>query len=208
MCARRQDQLIGGDGGALQPPGQLVGEQDVGELGLVVGLRAGVGPFALQVVEVDLPHGLRVGRDRDDAGRSALHQAVAEQVGEQERREMVEGEGVLESVGGDVSSVQYPPTFSSDRTRGSRAATQRRVDRAHRALPASSEMSGASVLSTPLGWSVGCSRNSLTSRFPVLPWDLPQVKEGTSHSRSEPPSVTGTTSLLALDGALINDRSR
>jgi hypothetical protein len=33
---------IGRDGGASQPPGQLVGEQDVGELGLVVGARPGI----------------------------------------------------------------------------------------------------------------------------------------------------------------------
>jgi hypothetical protein len=29
------------------------------------------------------------------------------------------------------------------------------------------------------------SQNSLTTRFPALPRDLPQVKSGTSHSRSE-----------------------
>src|SRR5690348_4254544 len=35
-------QGVGGDGHAVQPPGQLVAEQDVGQLGLVVGPRAGV----------------------------------------------------------------------------------------------------------------------------------------------------------------------
>ena len=35
-------QRMGGDGGALKPPGQLVGEQDVGQLGLVVGPRGGI----------------------------------------------------------------------------------------------------------------------------------------------------------------------
>jgi hypothetical protein len=35
------------------------------------------------------------------------------------------------------------------------------------------------------GW-VGCSQNSLTTRFPALLGDLPQVKRGTSHSWSEP----------------------
>src|SRR3954451_14604881 len=59
-------------------------------------------------------------------------------------------------------------------------------------------MSGASVLRTPLGWSVGwsgrlvgCLENSLTVRFLPLPGDLPQVKRGTSHSRSEAVSRTG-----------------
>ena len=98
-------QRVGGDGAGRQPPGQLVGEQDVGELGLVVGPCAGVGPFALEVVEVDPPHGLRVGGDRDHAGRCALLQPVEQQVGEQERREVVEGEGVLEPVGRDVPGV-------------------------------------------------------------------------------------------------------
>jgi hypothetical protein len=32
---------------------------------------------------------------------------------------------------------------------------------------------------------VGCSQNSLTTGFPALQDDLPQVKRGTSHSRSE-----------------------
>jgi len=35
-------QRVGGDGGSVEPPGQLVAEQDVGELGLVVGPCAGV----------------------------------------------------------------------------------------------------------------------------------------------------------------------
>jgi hypothetical protein len=39
---------IGGDAGGLQPPGQFVREQEVCELGLVVGRCTGVGPFALQ----------------------------------------------------------------------------------------------------------------------------------------------------------------
>jgi hypothetical protein len=49
----------------LQPPGQLAGEHDVGELGLAVGLGAGVAPFTLEVSEVDAPRGLRMGRNRD-----------------------------------------------------------------------------------------------------------------------------------------------
>ena len=62
--------------------GQLVREQDVGQLGLVVSARTQVGPFALEVVEVDPSQGLRVGSNRDHAGRGALLQPVEEQVGE------------------------------------------------------------------------------------------------------------------------------
>ena len=101
-------QRVGGDAAGVQPPGQLVGEQDVGELGLVVGPRAGVGPFALQVVEVDPAQLVRVGGDRDHPGRGALLEPVEEQVGEQERREMVEREGALEPVSGDVPGVPVP----------------------------------------------------------------------------------------------------
>src|ERR1039458_7467551 len=78
------------------------------ELGLVVGPCAGVGPFPLEVVEVDSPDGLHVGRDRDHAGRGAPLELVEEQAGEQEGREMVEGEGALEPVSGDVPGVPVP----------------------------------------------------------------------------------------------------
>lgn len=40
-----------------------------------------------------------------------------------------------------------------------------------------------------VGRSVGCSQNSLTSRFAALLEDLPQVKRGTSHSSSGRNSV-------------------
>src|SRR6266540_1538634 len=109
-CARHAGmQRVGGDEAALQPAGQLVGEQDVGELGLAVGPCAGPGTFALEVVEVDSPLGVRVGGDRDHAGWGALVQPVEEEIGEQERRQMVEGEGALEPVSGDVPGVPVPP---------------------------------------------------------------------------------------------------
>ena len=47
--------------------------------------------------------------DRDHAGRGALLQPVEQQVREQERREVVEGEGALEPVGGEVPGVPVPP---------------------------------------------------------------------------------------------------
>ncbi len=36
------------------------------------------------------------------------------------------------------------------------------------------------------GRSVGCSQNSLTTRFPALPDDFPQVKRSTFHSGARP----------------------
>jgi hypothetical protein len=47
-------------------------------------------------------------------------------------------------------------------------------------------MSERLVLRTPLGWLVGCSQISLTTRNLALLGDLPQVKRGTSHTWSEP----------------------
>jgi len=41
----------------------------------------------------------------DDARRGVLGQPVQEQVGQQERREVVQREGVLEPVSGDVPAV-------------------------------------------------------------------------------------------------------
>jgi hypothetical protein len=96
---------VGRDRGGREPAGEFVGEQDVRELGLVVRPCTGVGAFALQVVELDAAHGMRVGGDGDHPGRGAVPQPVQEQVGEQERREMVECERALEPVGGDVPAV-------------------------------------------------------------------------------------------------------
>jgi len=74
----------------------------------VVGPRPGAGPLALQVVEVDPSPCVRVGRHGDHPGRAGLLHAVQEQVGEQERREMVDRKGASQPVGGDVPSVPVP----------------------------------------------------------------------------------------------------
>jgi hypothetical protein len=75
------------------------------ELGLVVGAGSGVVPFALQVVEVDATEDLGVGGDGDNASVFAAFQSVQEKGGEQEWREVVDGESALEPVVGDVSAV-------------------------------------------------------------------------------------------------------
>src|SRR5215208_568034 len=101
-------QRVGRDGRVLKPPGQLVAEQYVGELGLVVSTCPGVDPCALEVVEVDAPLGVGVGGHRYDAGWDALLQPVQQQGGEQERREMINGEGSLQPVGGGVPGIPVP----------------------------------------------------------------------------------------------------
>ena len=108
-------QRIGGDRAGWDPAGQLVGEQDVGQLGLAVGPCRGIRP---------LPLGLGVGGDGDHPRRGALLQSVEEQVGEQERRQMVEGEGALQPAGGDVAGVPVPPALlASTSIRGRRWRT-------------------------------------------------------------------------------------
>ena len=74
----------------------------------VVGPRPGAGPLALQVVEVDPSPCVRVGRHGDHPGRAGLLHAVQEQVGEQERREMVDRKGASQPVGG-AHRLESPP---------------------------------------------------------------------------------------------------
>jgi hypothetical protein len=59
----------------------------------------------LEVVKVDAPLRVSVGGDRDHARRGALLEPLDEQLGEQERGQMVQGEGVLETVYRDPSGV-------------------------------------------------------------------------------------------------------
>ena len=66
--------------------------------------------LSLEVVEVDAPQGFRVGGESDYPGRFVgLRQSVQEEVGKQERCQMVEGEGVLQPVCCDVPGVPVPP---------------------------------------------------------------------------------------------------
>ena len=98
----------GRDAGALEAAGQLVGEHDVGELGLVVGALSGVVASALQVVELDAAHRLCAGGDGDDPCGCAGLEPIQQQVGEQERGEVVEGERALQAVGGQVAVRPEP----------------------------------------------------------------------------------------------------
>ena len=92
----------GRDARTPQTAGQLDGEHDVGELGLVVGTLSGVVASALQVVEVDAAQALCAGRNRDDPRRCAGFEPIKEQVGEEERRQVVEGKRVLLAIGRQV----------------------------------------------------------------------------------------------------------
>jgi hypothetical protein len=79
----------------------------------------GVVPLALQVIEVQPALGVGAGGDGDDPGGRAGGEPVQQQAGEQEGREVVEREGVLEAVGGDVPVGQNPPALlTSTSSRG------------------------------------------------------------------------------------------
>ena len=102
LAERRADhsgvERVRRDARPLEPAGQLVGEQDVGQLGLVVRALTAVAPLALEVVEVDAAHGLRARRDGDDPGRGGGPEPVQQQVRQQERREVVDRERALQTV--------------------------------------------------------------------------------------------------------------
>jgi hypothetical protein len=68
----------------------------------------GVVPLALQIIEVQPALGVGAGGDGDDPGGRAGGKPVQQQAGQQERREVVEREGVLEAIGGDVPAAPEP----------------------------------------------------------------------------------------------------
>ena len=62
-------EAVGGDAGSLQTAGELVGEEDVGELGLPVDLAGGVVAVGPEVVEIERAFAVYLRRDGDDPGR-------------------------------------------------------------------------------------------------------------------------------------------
>ena len=91
---------VGGHPGACQPLGQLGGEQDVGQLGSSVDLHLVIRVFGHQVVEDHAFAGEIVSSRShvDDTGRSRLDQPLLQQLGEEERSEVVDGERGLVAV--------------------------------------------------------------------------------------------------------------
>jgi hypothetical protein len=91
-----------------QPTGELIGEHHVGQLRLAVGAVSGVPPLAHQVAEVNLSLAVRPGRHGDDPCRCASDKPIPQQARQQVRREVVEGECVLQPVGGHVAMCPEP----------------------------------------------------------------------------------------------------
>ena len=65
----------------------------------------------MQVVEVDPALSVGVGRDHDHPSPAARLEPAEDQVREQERREVVDGERPLDPVGVTWRVCQYPPTL-------------------------------------------------------------------------------------------------
>src|SRR5437763_1893985 len=83
-------------------PRRLGGGQDVGQFGLAVHAHTPVALRVLEIVEVEPTARAAVGarRDVDDARRRAGLDAIEQQVGEEERPQVVDREGALQSVDG------------------------------------------------------------------------------------------------------------
>ncbi len=77
---------------------QFSREQDVGELGLAVALEAAIGALGIQVRERYARTLMRRRCGGDDPGRRTRLQAVAQQRGQQEGREVVDRPGQLDAV--------------------------------------------------------------------------------------------------------------
>lgn len=98
-------EAVAGDAGALQPVGQLPGEQHVAQLAVAVGLKVVPGglsghhvPAGSQQREVDVAKAVQeCGHGDHPAGR-ALLQSLQEQVGEQEVTQVVHAERHSETV--------------------------------------------------------------------------------------------------------------
>ena len=194
-------QRVGGHPRCRQSPRQLVGEQHVGELGLVVGARTRVGPFALEVVEVDPAHGLRVGGDGDHPA-GALSEPVEQQVGQQERGEVVEREGALEAVGGDVPGVPVPADVVDQHVDPGRPCEH--LLRASRRTSAWEDMS-ATKTSTCAPWPRG-SRARCPRRVAVPAGDRDPGAEPArpiAVALPMPPVAPVTTTVLPVIGAVL-----
>jgi hypothetical protein len=76
------------------------------QLGGAVDAHGRVGALGLKVLEVEAPARVGVGGGGHDAPAA---EAIAQQVGEQEGREMVQGKGLLEALGGVPAGAEQGP---------------------------------------------------------------------------------------------------
>src|SRR5690348_12972116 len=91
-------QRVGRHPGSVQLPRQLIREEDIGELRFAVDAEGEVAAAVLHIVEGNVGAGMHGGGDGDDAGGRAGFQRLEQQVGQQERREVIERERHLNAV--------------------------------------------------------------------------------------------------------------
>src|SRR5207237_7379314 len=94
--------------GAVQTPGQLVGEEDVRELRAGVGGEERVAALALQVVKVQ-PACVRLGGGGDHAAGGCRDDEIEDELRQQKGREVVRGEGHLDAVDRELSPRRSGP---------------------------------------------------------------------------------------------------
>jgi hypothetical protein len=82
----------------LEPAFELIGEEQVGELGLAVGASRSIAGFTLEVIEVDPTHAVGGARHRHDPGPGCRQHEIEQESGQREVTEMVGAELKLETV--------------------------------------------------------------------------------------------------------------
>src|SRR6187549_1104279 len=100
---------VGGDSRAPQSPRELIGEQDVGQLGLAVRPVPIVAPLALEVGKVQLRSAVGARRDVDDSGGYSGPQTVQQQIREQEISQVVDGKLLLQAINRELAPAGKHP---------------------------------------------------------------------------------------------------
>ena len=88
----------GYDFAGVEPRRQFPGEQNVAEFGAAVGPHHCPIVRACEIASIDAVAAVRLRGDRDDPRRCRSLQAVEQQIGQQERCEVIDREGQLETV--------------------------------------------------------------------------------------------------------------
>ena len=146
----------------------------------------GVAAFALQVVEVESGRRLGVGRDGDDPGGRAALEPVQDQVGEQEGGEVVDGEGALQSVGGEVPGGPEPAHVADPHIRPQVGAADRDGESAYPRLAGHvgervhRRVAGFADIPVAAAWVRALSR-------PVIPMRAPSAARPAAAARPMPP---------------------
>ena len=98
-------QVIGGDQVGIQPAGQLTCEQGVGELRVAIGVPSVKASAHLQVVEVYVSTGVGTRTHVNDPCGGTVLEQTEQQVGEEERGQVINAERAFEPIFGEGPAV-------------------------------------------------------------------------------------------------------